>query len=121
MAGLRSSTAHRGWPTTSRTDARSLRLLLPEPRHNGTGPPPELLRKSASQHSLWAGGDEPCSSTPAPTPASAPSGHLMCYESRTSSRAIDTLSDDLLALVWPSERGDPMSPLRWTWRCPTAS
>jgi Rhodopirellula transposase DDE domain len=25
-----------------------------------------------------------------------------------------TLSDDLLALVWPSERGDPMSPLRWT-------
>src|SRR6187551_1270628 len=25
-----------------------------------------------------------------------------------------TLLDDLLALVSPSERGDPMSPLRWT-------
>jgi len=25
-----------------------------------------------------------------------------------------TLSADLLGLVWPSERGDPMSPLRWT-------
>src|SRR3954451_14712886 len=25
-----------------------------------------------------------------------------------------TLSDDLLALFWPTERGDPMSPLRWT-------
>ena len=25
-----------------------------------------------------------------------------------------TLLDDLLALVEPSERGDPMSPLRWT-------
>src|SRR5438128_6907502 len=27
-----------------------------------------------------------------------------------------TLLDDLLALVSPSERGDPMSPLRWTCR-----
>src|SRR3954468_21936698 len=34
------------------------------------------------------GVDEPCSPTP-PTGASAPSGHLMCYEGRTSSRALD--------------------------------
>src|SRR3954463_8523937 len=35
------------------------------------------------------GGDEPCSPTP-PTEHQHQSGHLMCYEGRTSSRAIDT-------------------------------
>jgi hypothetical protein len=35
------------------------------------------------------GVDEPCSPTP-PTGHQHQSGHLMCYEGRTSSRAIDT-------------------------------
>src|SRR3954454_14640614 len=36
------------------------------------------------------GVDEPCSPTP-PTGHQHQSGHLMCYEGRTSSRAIDTV------------------------------
>src|SRR4051812_45128376 len=36
------------------------------------------------------GVDEPCSPTP-PTGHQHQSGHLMCYESRTSSRAIDSM------------------------------
>src|SRR3954454_4455947 len=55
------------------------------------------------------GVDEPCSPTP-PTGHQHQSGHLMCYEGRTSSRALDTPSSACWS--WPSSSATGAKPAR---------
>src|SRR3954468_15458631 len=69
--------------------------------------------KSAPQQSLWTAWTSLARPTPPTGQQQHQSGHLMCYEGRTSSRALDTLAvylrreATLLRMACPAWRGRP--------------
>src|SRR5215203_4080979 len=87
-----------GLPITRRTEPSSIRSASCR-----------LLRKSAPQQSLWTAWTSLARPTPPTGQQQHQSGHLMCYEGRTSSRALDSFAHKhILSSVSVTNDSDPV-------------